>query len=83
MYKQIKNILFQLQPEEAHHFVTRNLQNYTAFPGVGKLLDKFYSNHWANHWGRLVCNKLLKIIYENARTVTCILCGKACHGCSF
>ena len=42
MYKQIKNILFQLQPEEAHHFVTRNLKNYAAFPGVGKLLDKFY-----------------------------------------
>ena len=36
-----------------------------------------------NQEGRLVCNKLLKIIYENARTVTCILCGKACHGCSF
>ena len=46
MYKQIKNILFQLQPEEAHHFVTRNLKNYAAFPGVGKLLDKFYQyNH--------------------------------------
>ena len=46
MYKQIKNILFQLQPEEAHHFVTRNLQNYAAFPGVGKLLNKFYQfNH--------------------------------------
>ncbi|MDH0659786.1 MULTISPECIES: quinone-dependent dihydroorotate dehydrogenase [Empedobacter] len=42
MYKQFKNILFQLQPEEAHHFVTRNLKNYAAFPGVGKLLDKFY-----------------------------------------
>ena len=42
MYKQFKNILFQLQPEDAHHFVTRNLKNYAAFPGVGKLLDKFY-----------------------------------------
>ena len=46
MYKQFKNILFQLQPEDAHHFVTRNLKNYAAFPGVGKLLDKFYKyNH--------------------------------------
>lgn len=46
MYKQFKNILFQLQPEDAHHFVTRNLKNYAAFPGVGKLLDKFYQyNH--------------------------------------
>lgn len=46
MYKQIKQVLFQLQPEDAHHFVTRNLKNYAAFPGVGKLLDKFYQfNH--------------------------------------
>ncbi|WP_334125560.1 quinone-dependent dihydroorotate dehydrogenase [Empedobacter brevis] len=46
MYKQIKQILFQLQPEDAHHFVTRNLKNYASFPGVGKLLDKFYQyNH--------------------------------------
>ena len=46
MYKHIKQILFQLQPEEAHHFVTRNLKNYAAFPGVGKLLNKFYQfNH--------------------------------------
>ncbi len=43
MYKHIKQVLFQLQPEEAHHFVTRNLKNYVAFPGVGKLLDKFYA----------------------------------------
>lgn len=46
MYKQVKQILFQLQPEDAHHFVMRNLKNYVAFPGVGKLLDKFYQfNH--------------------------------------
>jgi dihydroorotate dehydrogenase len=42
MYKQFKQILFQLQPEEAHHFVTRNLKNYVAFPGVGKIVDKIY-----------------------------------------
>ena len=36
-----------------------------------------------NQKGRLVCNKLLKIIYENPRKVTCIRCGKACHGSSF
>ena len=46
MYKQIKQILFQLQPEDAHHFVTRNLKNYANFPGVGKVLDKVYQyNH--------------------------------------
>ena len=38
MYKQIKNILFQLQPEEAHHFVTRNLQNYAAFNNIAVIL---------------------------------------------
>jgi dihydroorotate dehydrogenase len=46
MYKHIKNILFQLQPEDAHHFVTRQLKNYATIPGIDKLLDKYYSiNH--------------------------------------
>ncbi len=46
MYKHIKNILFQLQPEDAHHFVTRQLKNYANLPGVDKLLDKYYCmNH--------------------------------------
>ena len=43
MYKHIKNILFQLQPEDAHHFVTRQLKNYANFPGIDKLLRKKYS----------------------------------------
>lgn len=46
MYKHVKNILFQLQPEDAHHFVTRQLKNYANFPGIDKLLQKKYSiNH--------------------------------------
>ena len=46
MYKHIKNILFQLQPEDAHHFVTRQLKNYANFPGVDRLLNKNYTiNH--------------------------------------
>lgn len=46
MYKHIKNILFQLQPEDAHHFVTRQLKNYANFPGIDKLLTKKYTlNH--------------------------------------
>lgn len=46
MYKHIKNILFQLQPEDAHHFVMRQLKNYANFPGIDKLLDKkFTLNH--------------------------------------
>jgi len=46
MYKHIKKILFQLQPEDAHHFVTRQLKNYANLPGIDRLLDKSYSiNH--------------------------------------
>ena len=46
MYKHIKNILFQLQPEDAHHFVTRQLKNYANFPGIDRLLNKNYTlNH--------------------------------------
>lgn len=46
MYKHVKKILFQLQPEDAHHFVTRQLKNYANIPGIDKLLDKKYSiNH--------------------------------------
>lgn len=46
MYKHVKKILFQLQPEDAHHFVTRQLKNYANLPGIDKLLDKSYCiNH--------------------------------------
>lgn len=40
MYKYVKQILFQLQPEDAHDFVTRQLKTYANFPGIDRLLDR-------------------------------------------
>lgn len=43
MYKHIKQILFQLQPEDAHNFVTRQLNTYVNFPGINRLISRQYS----------------------------------------
>lgn len=37
MYPLIKPILFQLDPENAHYFVTRNLKRFNRFPGGAAL----------------------------------------------
>src|SRR6202008_1239299 len=33
MYRLIKPILFQFDPEKVHYFVTRNLKSFNRFPG--------------------------------------------------